>query len=351
MHGFDASYFHSKFAEAAVSAIERHGYRALVTRTSIQGIHPHNAISAIVNPDSDGVLLNAAYLDTASLRHLSKNRPTVLLDDVRGELLFRAIDLRLRLVDLLATALADRCLARRRLVHQPFGERLLMRRDPVPVFGDLDGAVDGELVTFRGIKHDLRQQLIDDTIADLAQILIHDEDGTRPTSIEDCFDSESIAEALRYVKRDYAFFDAASRSGNDMQMYDRVKNVLKQMLLAQAACTGVEPHYGGIPRDYALEILVSTVSSIIWCGFGAAARRPRSRSARSSSATRTPRRSTSCTDRSPSPRLGSAPPPSRESPITTNVHGTFAGRGREWSSAARRSAAARLAVISGRPTP
>lgn len=85
MHGFDASYFHSRFAEAAVSTIERHGYRALVPRTSIQGI-PHDAISAIVNPDSDGVLLNAAHLDTASLRHLSKNRPTVLLDDVRGEL-------------------------------------------------------------------------------------------------------------------------------------------------------------------------------------------------------------------------------------------------------------------------
>lgn len=30
----------------------------------------------------------------------------------------------------------------------------------------------------------------------------------------------------------------------------------------------------------------------------------------------------------PPARLGSAPPPSRESPITTNVHGTFAGRGR-----------------------
>lgn len=69
---------------------------------------------------------------------------------------------------------------------------------------------------------------------------------------------------MRYVKREYAFFDALSRSGNDMQMYDRVKDVLKQMLLGQAARVGAELSYGGIPRAYALEILVSAVSSIIW---------------------------------------------------------------------------------------
>ena len=75
---------------------------------------------------------------------------------------------------------------------------------------------------------------------------------------------EHEAEALRYVKREYAFFDALSRSGNDMQMYDRVKDVLKQMLLGQAARVGAELSYSGIPCDYALEILVSAVSSIIW---------------------------------------------------------------------------------------
>ena len=115
-------------------------------------------------------------------------------------------------------------------------------------------------------KFDLRQRLIDDTIADLTQILITgpDDEGRGPVSEEDGFESESIAEALRYVKREYAFFDALSRSGNDMQMYDRVKDVLKQMLLEQAARVGAELSYSGIPRDYALEILVSAVSSIIW---------------------------------------------------------------------------------------
>lgn len=115
-------------------------------------------------------------------------------------------------------------------------------------------------------KFDLRQQLIDDTIADLTRILITrpGDRERRPGSVSDCFDPEAIAEALRYVKRDYAFFDAVSRSGNDMQMYDRVKDVLKQMLLGQASHVGAELRYSGIPRDYALEILVSAVSSIIW---------------------------------------------------------------------------------------
>lgn len=115
-------------------------------------------------------------------------------------------------------------------------------------------------------KFDLRQQLIDDTIADLTRILITrpGDREWRPGNVSDCFDPEAIAEALRYVKRDYAFFDAVSRSGNDMQMYDRVKDVLKQMLLGQASHVGAELRYSGIPRDYALEILVSAVSSIIW---------------------------------------------------------------------------------------
>lgn len=115
-------------------------------------------------------------------------------------------------------------------------------------------------------KFDLRQQLIDDTIADLTRILITrpGDREWRPGGVADCFDPEAIAEALRYVKRDYAFFDAVSRSGNDMQMYDRVKDVLKQMLLGQASHVGAELRYSGIPRDYALEILVSAVSSIIW---------------------------------------------------------------------------------------
>ncbi|MCH9275619.1 TetR/AcrR family transcriptional regulator [Bifidobacterium amazonense] len=121
-------------------------------------------------------------------------------------------------------------------------------------------------------KFDLRRQLIDDTIDDLTEILIKnaEPDGQVTTrtgrAICDAFQTRAIAEALRYVKDDYAFFDAVSRSGNDMQLYDRLKEVLKKLIMTQAKRFGAEPQssYNGIPADYAMEILVSAVSSIIW---------------------------------------------------------------------------------------
>ncbi|PJM72923.1 TetR family transcriptional regulator [Bifidobacterium primatium] len=117
-------------------------------------------------------------------------------------------------------------------------------------------------------KFDLKQQLIDDTIDDLTEILVGDDmrDGRR--SVDDVLDilrTDAIAEALRYVKREYAFFDAISRSGSDMQMYDRFKDVLKRMLISQAKRLNLTSNtYAGIPRPYAMEILVSSVASIIW---------------------------------------------------------------------------------------
>ncbi|PLS27278.1 TetR/AcrR family transcriptional regulator [Bifidobacterium parmae] len=124
-------------------------------------------------------------------------------------------------------------------------------------------------------KFDLRQQLIDDTIADLTAILVDNADtdaDARTVShatgraICDAFQTESISAALRYVRDDYAFFNAISRSGNDMQLYDKLKKVLKQLIVTQAQRLGADPQssYNGIPADYAMEILVSAVSSIIW---------------------------------------------------------------------------------------
>lgn len=115
-------------------------------------------------------------------------------------------------------------------------------------------------------KFDLRDQLLDDVIADLTSILIsepRDEDG--PLDIEDIITCQSLISAMRYIKQDYAFFDAITSSGNDMQLYERVKAVIKQLLLGQVSRLRKVPDgIPGIPWEYATEILVSSTSSVLW---------------------------------------------------------------------------------------
>ncbi len=115
-------------------------------------------------------------------------------------------------------------------------------------------------------KFDLRDQLLDDVIADLAAILIPEsDDDNEPLDVEDIIKSRNLVSAMRYLKRDYAFFDAISGSGNDMQLYERVKDVIKQLLLGQVSRLRKAPDdTPGIPREYAMEILVSSTSSILW---------------------------------------------------------------------------------------
>ena len=99
-------------------------------------------------------------------------------------------------------------------------------------------------------KFDLRDQLLDDVIADLAAILIPEsDDDNEPLDVEDIIKSRNLVSAMRYLKRDYAFFDAISGSGNDMQLYERVKDVIKQLLLGQVSRLRKAPDdTPGIPR-------------------------------------------------------------------------------------------------------
>lgn len=115
-------------------------------------------------------------------------------------------------------------------------------------------------------KFDLRDQLLDDVIADLAAILIPEsDDDNEPLDVEDIIKSRNLVSAMRYLKRDYAFFDAISGSGNDMQLYEHVKDVIKQLLLGQVSRLRKAPDdTPGIPGEYAMEILVSSTSSILW---------------------------------------------------------------------------------------
>ncbi|WP_291527421.1 TetR/AcrR family transcriptional regulator [Bifidobacterium sp. UBA744] len=119
-------------------------------------------------------------------------------------------------------------------------------------------------------KFDLRQQLIDNATMDLRDILTppaiasHATQPDRHVSTLDVIAPQAILRALQYVKNDAAFFDAISQSGQDMRMYDETKTILKKMLEDNAARMRVKPTLGGLPATYGYEIVVSSVTSIIW---------------------------------------------------------------------------------------
>ena len=115
-------------------------------------------------------------------------------------------------------------------------------------------------------KFDLRQQLIDNTIDELTGILLAGgQTSHEPLDIDDIIRQEDIAEAMRYIKREYRFLDAISNGGTDMQLYDRLKDVIKQLLLSQVSRLRRQPaDLPGVPKQYAQEMLISAISSILW---------------------------------------------------------------------------------------
>ena len=114
-------------------------------------------------------------------------------------------------------------------------------------------------------KFDLRQQLIDNTIDELTSILIPKDASADALEIGDIIRTDDIVEALRYIKRDYEFIDAVSNGGTDMQLHDRIKDVIRQLLLSQVSRLRTPPSgFADFPQEYAEEILVSAVASILW---------------------------------------------------------------------------------------
>ena len=135
-------------------------------------------------------------------------------------------------------------------------------------------------------KFDLRDQLLDDVIADLAAILIPEsDDDNEPLDVEDIIKSRNLVSAMRYLKRDHAFFDAISGSGNDMQLYERVKDVIKQLLLGQVSRLRKAPDdTPGIPGNTPWRSSSHPLRPYCGCGYAAAARNRRKPSQASSNA-------------------------------------------------------------------
>lgn len=126
----------------------------------------------------------------------------------------------------------------------------------------------GTFYTHYTDKFDLCQQLIDDAQNDLTAIMRSS--GSNNNHRNDHGHTEVISydmilACLQYIKHDYAFFDAISHSGNDMELYNKCKDLLAELLMMESAHISQYQRFADdIPPVYAKEMLASSAMSAIW---------------------------------------------------------------------------------------
>jgi AcrR family transcriptional regulator len=113
-------------------------------------------------------------------------------------------------------------------------------------------------------KYDLMDKLEKETIYDLEQILLNDTPSSSDNRHTELIPYDLILKALEYVRADFAFISALSGKNGDPRFSELVKDVLGEMVDAKMKMSGTskisKPH---LPEDYATEILLSSVVSII----------------------------------------------------------------------------------------
>ena len=112
-------------------------------------------------------------------------------------------------------------------------------------------------------KYDLLEKLEEDLLNDLTEILLkkYDNHFDKPKEI---IPYQAILSALYYVKEDFDFIQVLVSENGDMSFVNRFKELLKRTL-EQGILKDNALNYSkqGLPEDYANEILLSGVTSVI----------------------------------------------------------------------------------------
>lgn len=114
-------------------------------------------------------------------------------------------------------------------------------------------------------KYDLLEKLENEVIEDLTLILLKDEEaGLNVDDPLELIPYQSIVKALYYVKNDFSFIDALINNGGDSYFIQKMKNILEELIKNRVNQSAkLEFSMKDLPADYALEILLSAVTSII----------------------------------------------------------------------------------------
>lgn len=115
-------------------------------------------------------------------------------------------------------------------------------------------------------KFDLRLQLFDTAIDNLKATLTGQ--GVRvqseQTRIQDLVPSERILKALSIVSDNKPLFTALLQSGNGMEIFQRIKDLLADLLEEAARLEGHTLYAHGIERKYGRDLLTGGITTVIW---------------------------------------------------------------------------------------
>lgn len=112
-------------------------------------------------------------------------------------------------------------------------------------------------------KIDLLEQLETDVLLDLEVIFEKYDKGIAEDPIE-IIPYEAILEALKYVRNDFAFVSALMNISGNSKMRERLKQLIRETIQKQiSGSENLSFQMGNLPPDYAQEILLSGILSII----------------------------------------------------------------------------------------
>ena len=120
-------------------------------------------------------------------------------------------------------------------------------------------------------KIDLLEQLETDVLLDLEVIFEKYDKGITNEPVE-IIPYEAILEALKYVRNDFAFVSALINIGGNSKTTERLKQLIRETIQKQiSGSENLSFQMGNLPPDYAQEILLSGILSIIllWIKKGA----------------------------------------------------------------------------------
>ena len=111
-------------------------------------------------------------------------------------------------------------------------------------------------------KFDLVEKQIEKITDDLKAIILKPAESAHVD--DELIPQQRVLEALRYVQADYPLIAALTGNGSDVELRDRVQEIIGELLEQSARRHGLTLSYGGVPADYGRAMVLSGITSVIW---------------------------------------------------------------------------------------